>query len=109
MISKWNLSHLVEPGLNTTQLAGILERNFPWPPDMLFTQANIISIVVYSIQLVVGLAANSYSLVYLLKERLMRHNKNRMVLLLMHLTCADLCVSLVLYCHTRLHLGFQLS
>ena len=95
MINKWNLSHLVEPGLNTSELAGILEQNFIWPPDMLFTQANIISIAVYSVQLVVGLAANSYSLIYLLKERLMMHNKNRMILLLIHLTCADLCVS----CH----------
>ena len=93
MITKWNLTHLVEPGQNSSELAGILERNFIWPPDMLFTQANIISIVVYSMQLVVGLAANSYSLVYLLKERLMMHNKNRMILLLIHLTCADLCVS----------------
>ena len=93
MISKFNLSQLVEPGANTSQLAVILETHFPWPPDMLFTSANVISIIVYSVQLVVGLAANSYSLVYLLRERLVRHNKNRMILLLIHLTCADLCVS----------------
>lgn len=71
----------------------VLADNFPWPPDMLFTTANSVSIAVYTVQLVVGLLANCYSLVYLLRERLVLHNKNRMVLLLIHLTCADLCVS----------------
>ena len=92
MISKFNLTHLLQPDLNATQLSVIVEDNFPWPPDMLFTSANVISIAVYSVQLVVGLAANSYSLVYLLRERLVLHNKNRMILLLIHLTCADLFV-----------------
>ena len=46
----------------------------------------------YSVQLVVGLVANLCSLLYLLRERLILHNKNRMVLLLIHLTCADLIV-----------------
>ena len=59
-----------------------------------FTSANVISISVYSVQLVVGLVANLCSLLYLLRERLILHNKNRMVLLLIHLTCADLIVSL---------------
>ena len=54
--------------------------------------ANVICITVYTIQLVVGLAVNSYSLVYLLRERMALHNKNRMILLLIHLTCADLFV-----------------
>ena len=93
MMDKFNLTHLLEPGMNTTQLAKMLEDNFPWPPDMLFTSANVISITVYTVQLVVGLAANCYSLVHLLRERLVQHNKNRMILLLIHLTCADLCVS----------------
>ena len=53
----------------------------------------MISISVYSVQLVVGLVANLCSLLYLLRERLILHNKNRMVLLLIHLTCADLIVS----------------
>ena len=52
----------------------------------------MISISVYSVQLVVGLVANLCSLLYLLRERLILHNKNRMVLLLIHLTCADLIV-----------------
>ena len=60
-----------------------------------FTSANVLSILVYSIQLVVGLVANVYALIYLLKERLILHNKNRMILLLIHLTCADLVVILV--------------
>ena len=51
--------------------------------------------MVYSLQLVVGLVANVYALIYLLKERLVLHNKNRMILLLIHLTCADLVVILV--------------
>ena len=55
--------------------------------------ANVICITVYTMQLVVGLAVNSYSLVYLLRERMALHNKNRMILLLIHLTCADLFVS----------------
>ena len=55
--------------------------------------ANVICITVYTVQLVVGLAVNSYSLVYLLRERMALHNKNRMILLLIHLTCADLFVS----------------
>ena len=54
--------------------------------------ANVICITVYTVQLVVGLAVNSYSLVYLLRERMALHNKNRMILLLIHLTCADLFV-----------------
>ena len=54
--------------------------------------ANVICIAVYSVQLLVGLAVNSYSLVYLLRERMGRHNKNRIILLLIHLTCADLFV-----------------
>ena len=54
--------------------------------------ANVICITVYTMQLLVGLAVNSYSLVYLLRERLALHNKNRMILLLIHLTCADLFV-----------------
>ena len=57
-----------------------------------FTSANVICITVYCLQLVVGLAANFYSLVYLLRERMSLHNKNRMILLLIHLTCADLIV-----------------
>ena len=71
-----------------------------------FTSANVISISVYSVQLVVGLVANLCSLLYLLRERLILHNKNRMVLLLIHLTCADLIVSLncTLYsCHCHCH------
>ena len=47
----------------------------------------------YIVQFVVGLMANVYSLIYLMKERLLLNNKNRMILLLIHLTCADLCVS----------------
>ena len=47
----------------------------------------------YIVQFVVGLVANVYSLIYLMKERLVLNNKNRMILLLIHLTCADLCVS----------------
>ena len=52
----------------------------------------MIAITIYSLQLVVGLVANLYSLVHLLRERFKLHNKNRMILLLIHLTCADLIV-----------------
>ena len=44
---------------------------------------------------VVGLAANCYSLLHLLRERLLHKNQNRMILLLIHLTVADLVVILV--------------
>ena len=94
LASKFNLTDLVQEDMNISELSSLIEAHFPWPPDMLFTSANILSIVMYSVQLVVGLAANSYSLVYLLRERLRLHSKNRMVLLLIHLTCADLCVSM---------------
>ena len=57
----------------------------------------MICITVYCLQLLVGLAANSYSLVYLLRERMALHNKNRMILLLIHLTCADLIVRKCLF------------
>ena len=93
LIYKYNLSHLLVGDMSINQLSSLLEENFPWPPDMLFTSANMISIAVYCLQLVVGLASNFYSLFFLLRERLILHNKNRMVLLLIHLTCADLCVS----------------
>ena len=43
-----------------------------------------------------GLAANCYSLLHLLRERLLQRNQNRMILLLIHLTIADLCVILVI-------------
>ena len=43
----------------------------------------------------VGLAANCYSLLHLLRERLLHRNQNRMSLLLIHLTVADLVVILV--------------
>ena len=43
-----------------------------------------------------GLAANCYSLLHLLRERLLQKNQNRMILLLIHLTIADLCVILVI-------------
>ena len=42
------------------------------------------------------LAANCYSLLHLLRERLLQKNQNRMILLLIHLTIADLCVILVI-------------
>ena len=64
--------------------------------------ANVICIAVYSVQLLVGLAVNSYSLVYLLRERLALHNKNRMILLLIHLTCADLFVSRLVTLHSNI-------
>ena len=92
-LAKMNLSHLQEPDMDIKQLEKVVEDNFPWPPDMLFTSANIISISLYTLQFIIGLIANSYSLVYLLRERLVQHNKNRMILLLIHLTSADLFVS----------------
>ena len=113
LFAQLNLSHLMiqyNDSVNSTLLKEILEENFIWPPDMRwflqqiakiselenflrFTAANVICITVYSLQLLVGLAVNSYSLVYLLRERMALHNKNRMILLLIHLTCADLFVS----------------
>ena len=42
------------------------------------------------------MAANCYSLLHLLRERLLQKIQNRMILLLIHLTIADLCVILVI-------------
>ena len=99
ILDELNLTHLLTELDNSTDLQSILRENFIWPPDMRFTTANVICITVYAMQLVVGLAVNSYSLVYLLRERLALHNKNRMILLLIHLTFADLFVRKLLIPH----------
>ena len=70
--------------------------NFTLPENMKFGEAQIIAIIVYSVMLVVGLIANSTFLYHLLCERLAKRNKNRMSLLLIHLSVADLIVSFLI-------------
>ncbi|XP_023336412.1 gonadotropin-releasing hormone II receptor [Eurytemora carolleeae] len=66
--------------------------NFSLPSDMVFGEANVYSIISYSILLVIGVISNSVSLYQLVRERFYRKNRSRMILLLLHLTIADLSV-----------------
>jgi hypothetical protein len=56
-------------------------------------EGQVISIITYSILLIIGLSTNCTSLFYLLRDRLMKKDRNRMSLLLIHLSAADLLVS----------------
>ena len=67
--------------------------NFTLPDDMKFGEGQVISIIAYSILLIIGLSTNCTSLFYLLRDRLMKKDRNRMSLLLIHLSAADLLVS----------------
>ena len=67
--------------------------NFSPPADMVFGEAQIISISVYTIFFIIGLTFNSISLQQLLEERIKKKVKNKMNLLLIHLAIADLMVS----------------
>ena len=67
--------------------------NFSLPEDMMFGQAQIISIITYSILFIIGLTLNTISLKKLLQERIISRNRNKMTLLLIHLSIADLMVS----------------
>ena len=71
-----------------------MSANFSLPPHMKFGEAQVISIIAYSIMLVIGLYTNSTFLYNSLKERMIHRNRNRMSLLLIHLSIADLFVSL---------------
>ena len=71
------------------------EFNFSLPDDMKFGEAQIIAITAYSIMFIIGLVLNTISLYQLLVERLMKRNRNRMTLLLIHLAVADLMVSVL--------------
>ena len=59
---------------------------------MRFGEAQIISIITYSILFVIGLMFNTISLYQLVKERVQRKIRNKMNLLLIHLAIADLVV-----------------
>ena len=73
----------------------MLDSNFTVPDDMKFGEAQIIAITAYSIMFIIGLVLNTISLYQLLVERLMKRNRNRMTLLLIHLAVADLMVSVL--------------
>ena len=64
---------------------------------MVFGEAQIISITVYSIFFLIGLTLNSVSLQQLLEERIKRKVKNKMNLLLIHLAIADLMVRFIIF------------
>ena len=68
--------------------------NFSLPPDMQFGEAHIISIIAYSVMFIIGVTTNSFSLYHLLMERMLRKDRNRMTLLLIHLSIADMLVTL---------------
>ena len=71
--------------------------NFTPTVDMVFGEAQIYAIIMYSILLAIGLSTNMAALIHLLNQRLRRRNRTRMTLLLIHLTVADLMVST---CHS---------
>ena len=71
----------------------MVKSNFTTPEDMKFGEAQIIAIVVYSLMFIVGLILNSISLLKLLKDRFVRKKKNRLSLLFIHLSVADLMVN----------------
>ena len=73
----------------------MFDSNFTLPDDMKFGEAQIIAITAYSIMFIIGLVLNTISLYQLLVERLMKRNRNRMTLLLIHLAVADLMVSVL--------------
>ena len=73
---------------------------------MVFGEAQIISISVYTIFFLIGLVFNSVSLQQLLEERIKRKVKNKMNLLLIHLAIADLMVSLVVTIFQSYNLEF---
>ena len=70
----------------------MVKANFTLPDDMKFGEAQIIAITTYSIMFIIGLVLNTISLYQLLMERLVKRNRNRMSLLLIHLAVADLMV-----------------
>ena len=71
----------------------MVKSNFTTPEDMKFGETQIIAIVVYSLMFIVGLILNSISLLKLLKDRFVRKKKNRLSLLFIHLSVADLMVN----------------
>ena len=73
----------------------MVKSNFSLPDDMKFGDAQIIAITAYSIMFIIGLTLNTISLYQLLRKRLVRRNRNRMTLLLIHLAVADLLVSII--------------
>ena len=80
-----------------------MKPNFTLPEDMRFGEAHVIAIIAYSIMFIIGFILNNISLYQLLMERLMRKNRTRMSLLLIHLAIADLMVrmSRILTCFLR--------
>ena len=66
--------------------------NFSLPDNMMFGDAQIISITAYTIMFIIGLTSNCTSLFYLLWNRKKKRDRNRMNLLLVHLSVADLLV-----------------
>ena len=70
----------------------MVQENFTLTEDMKFGEAHAIAILAYSLMFVIGMITNFRALYTLLDERLNKGDKNRMTLLLIHLTLADLSV-----------------
>ena len=67
--------------------------NFSLPDNMKFGDGQIISIITYTIMFFIGVTTNSTSLFYMIKDRVLKRDRNRMSLLLIHLSIADLLVN----------------
>jgi hypothetical protein len=86
--------------------------NFSLPDNMKFGSGQVLSIIAYTIMLIIGLTTNTTSLFYLVRDRMMKKDRNRMSLLLIHLSVADLLVSrtgslirMEKYNHSQLDIG----
>ena len=73
----------------------MVKENFTLTEDMEFGEAQIVSILAYSVMFIIGITANTLSLIKLVKTR-DKKDKNRMKLLLIHLSIADLTVKYTL-------------
>ena len=86
----------------------MVKDNFTLTEDMMFGEAQIVAIIAYMIMFITGLTTNTMSLVSLLRERLRGKNRNKMTLLLIHLSIADLTVYLDIL-QTIHQIGFELT
>ena len=83
----------VEYLLSTVEGEVFTASNFTPPDDMVFGEAQVISIITYAILFVFGLTFNTISLYQLISDRVKIKVRSKMNLLLIHLAIADLVVS----------------
>ena len=84
--------NLKVPKVKTLSFSGVImvKENFTLTEDMKFGNAQIVSILAYSVMFIIGITANTLSLIRLITTNW--KDKSRMKLLLIHLSIADLTV-----------------